>query len=501
MRLSVRLVATAVLAAAVAVPLQVVTAAPKAPLPFLVGAAKVSHDPPAPYDGTVCIGGYDLFCERKMERVLDPMFARAVAVTGDSGAGDTAILITTTSVGLFAAYKDEAGGGNGIYDIRQEIASRIPVPADAVVIQSDHSHAGPDTIGLWGGVPTWYLELQREAVVDAAVQAYEARQPARLSVASIQGPPTQSSYSTGPNAGHDDEFRLLTADDRKGRRLLTLVNYSPHATVLGSENKTGTSGDWTAWAAQEAEAAYGGFGIGAVGAIGSMDWNKVDGPMAAKEAEARERLRLLMATATDRLEPVRGSTVGVQSTFIREQLAQPVLGANFLPGIIGLTGYGRLQIDRAVTPPWFTGTMVGTYAGAVRLGDVFVATAPGEVFPRINDLLRGGGVEAQDHFFLGAANDFLGYMTDGAESYAQVLQEGAGYLAGCPEEALIGGDPACPDHWTLMVSPTMGTHVLCTMQNAAATLGFATGPRDSRCTDLTLLDGVAPPAEHPGRAA
>jgi hypothetical protein len=467
-----------------------------APAPFLVGAAAVSTDPPEPYDGSICIGGYGSFCTRAMKRVEDPMFARAVAVTGDGGAGETAIVITTTSIGLFAAYKDENGGGNGIYDIRQEVARRLPVPADSVVVQSDHSHAGPDVIGLWGGVPEWWMELQREAVVEAAVQAWSRREPAVLKVASVQGPPTKSSYSFGPGAERDDEFRLLVADAPDGDRLLTLVNYSPHATVLGSSNKDGTSGDWTAWAAQEAEALYGGFGMGAVGSIGSTDWNKVDGSQAAREAEARQRLRTLMARATDVLVPVRGSGVAVQSTFLREQLAQPVLAANFLPGIVGLLGQGELRIDRATTPPWYSGGLVGTYAGALRLGDLFVAVAPGEVFPRVNRILRET-VEAQDHFFLGAANDFLGYMTESEESYLQTLQEGATFLAGCPEEELIGGDPACPDHWTLMVSPTIGEHVLCTVQEAAQVLGLAAQPGE-RCPVLTALDGVAAPPEEPG---
>jgi hypothetical protein len=365
------------------------------------------------------------------------------------------------------------------------------------VVQSDHSHAGPDVIGLWGGVPEWWMELQREAVVDAAVQAYERREPAHLSVASVQGPPTKSSYSFGTNSERDDEFRLLVAESPEGERLLTFVNYSPHATVLGSSNKTGTSGDWTSWAAQEAEALYGGFGVGAVGSIGSTDWNKVSGSQDDKEAEARQRLRSLMATATQALVPVQGSTVAVQSTFLREQLTQPVLAANFVPGVVGLLGQGELRIDRDIRPPWYTGGFVGTYAGALRLGELFVAVAPGEVFPRVNRMLRES-VEAQDHFFLGAANDFLGYMTESEESYLQTLQEGATYLPGCPEEELVGGDPACPDHWTLMVSPTIGTHVMCTIQDAADTIGLTTGARNDRCAALTALDGVGAPPEAPG---
>ncbi len=469
--------------------------------PFLVGAATASAEP-TPAVGDVCIGGYDSLCGRKRITSHDPLTARAVAITGDAGNGKTAILVTTTGIGWFAAYKTEIGQV-GIYDARQMIAARIPVAADAVVVQSDHSHAGPDTIGLWGGVTPAYLALLRDAVVNAAVAAYNLREPAVLKVASIDGPPTKSSYSRGPNAGHDDEFRLLVADSPDGRRLLTLSNYSPHATVLGSSNKTETTGDWTAWAAQDAEQRSGGVGMGVIGSIGAMDWNKVSGNNAAKEAEAHQRLATMTLAATAALQPVNGSAVGVKQTYILEEVTQPVLQANAAPDVLTPLGRPGVRIDRSLLPPWRVGNAVGTFAGAVRLGDVFFATAPGEVFPAINDKLRSqigqGGVTAQDHFFMGAAADFLGYMSDGREAYQQVVTEGALFLAGCPEEAVVpDADSACPDHFILMVSPTIGTHVLCTVQDAARTLGFPTGPRDQACPELTARDGLAAPAEAPG---
>jgi hypothetical protein len=241
-------------------------------------------------------------------------------------------------------------------------------------------------------------------------------------------------------------------------------------------------------------------GMGAIGSIGSMDWNK-SGNMAARELEARQRIAYFLDQTTALLQSVTGSHVQVQSTFIREQLTQPILGANYAPGVLSLFGQADVRIDRAVTAPWLTGTVLGTYAGAIRIGDAFLATAPGEAFPRMNDILRAPGfVGAREHFFIGAANDFLGYMTDGADSYQQSAQEGLFYLGGCPEEAFYEGaqlpyDGACPDHWTLMVSPTMGTHALCTIHEAAATVGFAIGAERSGCAALTAGDGVGGPAE------
>lgn len=100
-------------------------------------------------------------------------------------------------------------------------------------------------------------------------------------------------------------------------------------------------------------------------------------------------------------------------------------------------------------------------AGAARIGDVFLAAAPGEMFPQAQFGFRGpDGVAAQAHFFLGAANDFLGYMAP-TDSFPQVTSEGTTYLGGCPEDHVhrsLGTphDDACTDHFILMATPVRG---------------------------------------------
>jgi hypothetical protein len=481
-------------------------AAAKKPAPaYLVGAAKASTDP-LPHHAALCLGGYSA-CPRgggrTMTGVKDPMFARALAVS--RGAGGM-ILVHTTNVGLFASYK--TAPGVGAYHLRQAVARRTGLPADQVVVQADHSHSSPDTIGIWGGVtPDWLEYLQAQAV-DAAVRAWEARQPADLFVATADGAGVQSLYDSGPNTETDDEFRMLWADDRKGRRIATLVNYSPHATVLGMSN-TRASGDWPEWAAQIAEQRFGGTGVAGVGTLGREDFGENDDGgsteaerLALAEADARGRLeRMIDAAAASGVRLAPGP-VGVRSVFLREQIGQPILALNHLPeGTIDAGGYD-LSLDREPAHPWVSGTVIGTYAGAARIGDVFFGMSPGEPFPEIQQYLReeGGVTGARVHFHLGAANDFLGYMARPVDHYPQVLQEGAGYLLGCPEEEIftragLPFDDACTDHWTLMVSPTIGTHVACTIQDAAGGLGFTRSHRDPACEGVTRTDGVAAPPE------
>jgi hypothetical protein len=464
------------------------------PPPFEVGAAKADANPPT--GQLLCLGGYGDCANgkgRTMTGIKDHLYARAIAI----GAGRNGmILVTTTNVGFFAAYK---APGVGIYHLRQAVAKRTGLSAGSVIVQSDHSHSGPDTIGIWGGVPTEYVKRMQDAAVDASVAAWRARVPADVFVGTAQGTGVTSSYRTGPNVGQDQELRLLWATSKAtGKRVGTYTNYSPHATVLGSSNKL-ASGDWPEWASQIAEARFGGTGVAGVGTLGREDFGT------KKEADARARLDMLMTRATDaarRVPPDAG--VAVRSTFIREPIAQPILELNQLPeGSVNMGGYD-LSIDRSTASPFNDGATVGTFAGAARVGDVFFGMSPGEPFPQIQFYLReqGAVTGTSAHFHLGATNDFLGYMVRPVDDYVQTFGEGAGFLLGCPEEEVFAAsgtayDPACPDHWTLMVSPTIGTHVACTIQNAANTLRFGSRTRDQNCAGTTATDGTGAPAEAP----
>ncbi|HJR46244.1 MAG TPA: hypothetical protein VJ927_11635 [Actinomycetota bacterium] len=485
------------------------------PAPFLVGAATALANPEL---GT-CLGGYDTFCSRNVKDIRDDLTTAAFAITGrNDGEANTVVIVKTTAVGLFASYKPEQGR-TGIYDVRQRIAEETGIPADQVIVTSDHSHAAPDTIGIWGGVSRSYMEKLARSIVDAAVEAYGKRQPAHLSVAAVQGPALDSSYDLGPtdDAAMDEEFRVLFAKAPDGSPIATLVNYAPHATVCG-ECDDRASGDWTAWAAQEISERGLGIGIGFVGALGATDWNKPSGSSDVKAAAARARINTLLDAALANPQPVTGDEVAADVVFIREKLAQPILAANYVPSGTLRCPFppgmheeqpcdgSEIRIDRDTRPPWLTGSVLGTYFGAVRIGDVFFSTMPGEPFPQLQDALRDTVTGASKHFLLGAANDFLGYMVADDEQYQQSLEEGATYLGGCPEQELQDGagmphDGACPDHWTLMVSPTIGRHGVCTIQDAAERLGFGVTERSDRCGALTALDGQQAPEEHPGGGA
>src|SRR5258708_19104026 len=148
--------------------------------------------------------------------------------------------------GTFTADKQ---GPYGIYDIRQQVSKDTGVPVEMVVVNSDHSHAGPDLIGLWGGVPVSYLQYLHDQTVKALDEAYHRRVPAQLLVGSdtpTMPTPTIGGYLPGTatpgeflvhshfgadtltgydNGAVDTQLRVLQAVNEAGEMLGTLINY------------------------------------------------------------------------------------------------------------------------------------------------------------------------------------------------------------------------------------------------------------------------------------
>ena len=126
----------------------------------------------------------------------DGVHSRSLAVSDGTS---TIVLAQIETQGFFNAYKQGPFGENEIRkDASAEIAKEAadaqaakshgkparvaPAPTPSqIVVDSDHSHGGPDTAGVWGGVPTSYLKLVHDQTVKAIVEAWQQMRPSVLS--------------------------------------------------------------------------------------------------------------------------------------------------------------------------------------------------------------------------------------------------------------------------------------------------------------------------------
>jgi hypothetical protein len=378
--------------------------------------------------------------------------------------GDGKHAIVTAQIetqGYFLAYKN---GDYGIVDIRREAAADVAalqaaqhtagindLPARAIVVDSDHSHSGPDTAGVWGGVPTAggptgadtsatvppdldYLKLVKDRTVKAIVDAWKALQPVDLFYGTrpvgVNGAAYDSRYPAGfdklmnnqydddpNNQVVDDELRVIQA--RKpitGEPVMTYVNFSAHPDVLGSDNKL-VSGDYIG-PLSEMLAKNGGVGFAQVATLGREQPSrggdcKPEELLTPSEPNDQCRLRQYAARVAKRADeaialaqPITGpKLVALSSYFLTDAATNAlIMGLDyggFAPGV---------PLMRAQTPPWETGNVMGTTMFSGRIGNVVISGNPGEPYPQILQRVRDVVKDKQGYLSLGTAGDFLGYI-------------------------------------------------------------------------------------------
>jgi len=457
-----------------------------------VGFAKELLDPdPADVAArTVHLGGYGLFPTRATTGPMilpdgspEHLYVRAMAIVNRRG--QALLLADIENQGTFTAYKQCACG---IWDVRRQVAADRHVPAESIVVNSDHSHSGPDLIGLWGGVPVRYLQYVRDQTIRALEEALDTATPAHLLAGAsipVVPPEAEGGYVHGSATpgeplvhsqfgqdrvtGHDEsavdtELRVLQAVTPGGHLLGTLVNYAAHATVTGSGN-LGYSADWPGWVARKTEQALGEpVAVTMVADVGrSQPPRPISDASCGKpghigcegdKLDTYSRLVLpFVLDAVVHAAPVAGDVVGNREVLTREEAVNAALLGVSYSGEVPVNGYGAY---RGTTPPWATGTVIGTFVSSHRVGDVLLTAAPGEAYPDIRFALQRSVAGYSRLFTFGLANDQLGYLIAPSSEYPWIASSQPGN-----------------DNAFFNVSPTYGDHVLCAQTSAAVALGFA----------------------------
>ncbi len=165
------------------------------------------------------------------ERANDPLYARALYLCSDSD-----LLIVACDLCLM--------GPGQAAELRARLASETGVSAERIAVTCIHTHSGPDT-GLMqflsgqplpGHVPPIF-----DAVVAAGVQAFQAAEPARLSIG--HGTARIGRNRRRLDGPVNEDILSLRLDRADGDPLALAYTYGCHPTALGHENLA-YSADW-----------------------------------------------------------------------------------------------------------------------------------------------------------------------------------------------------------------------------------------------------------------
>jgi hypothetical protein len=437
---------------------------------YRVGAAKADITPVS-LTG-VYNGGYGIGPVHPAKSVLRPIYARAIAIR--DRAGRQVVIEALDLQGHFLAYQQ---GPYGFADMASDIQRRLGIPADHLIIQSTHTHNGPDDLGVWGGVPDSYLQRVKQQAEAAIVAAVRSERPARVRFGTANMTGFSGTFGSDTDSTHtgdqrdyplDNQLRVLQAVGARGNVIATLVNYSSHPTVYGPLDKI--SPDWPGATATFLEhdergippaVHYGYPGSVAVvttGAVGHA-WPaaaprgtdpKVDPSPKSDNGPADifgNAVARMAMSALSRPAYVTGSRVAGASRDVDVANGNPVLLAfEAAPA----PGY---HIMRAYTPPWGYGDVFVTRTVALRIGQLVYFSSPGEAYPSIEASLARE-VHSRLAFISSLAEDQLGYVEEVAD---------------------YNGAAQCSttDEWFFTISPLFGTDLLSAARANAQALGFA----------------------------
>ena len=256
-------------------------------------------------------------------------------------------------------------GPYGLVDMRKEVERRTggALRAEHVVIQSNHSHSGPDALGVWGGVPDEYRKLRRrpdrrrdrrgvramragQALLRDRARARPALEPVRLRRGQ-QGRRLRRARAAGARRRRQaarDAAELLRAHDRARAR-----------------GNTKVSGDWVQAANPLLEQRFGGEAVTVVGTLGRTqpaDRGCSDPARRPGTRRTSARSTHYAARVVDRrgrgaanAQPLGGDPVVAARSYLVQDVATNA------PARASCTRAAPLgaPLNRSLTPPWLTG--------------------------------------------------------------------------------------------------------------------------------------------------
>ncbi len=386
--------------------------------------------------------------------IHDNLYARCLAL---DIARQKLVLCSVDLIGLF--YDD-------VLTIRREFARSTPSPA-LLIVAATHTHAGPDTLGLYGpkplesGTDPGYLAWVDQRVAATAVVAVRHLQPATLELARDDYPLLGLLQGVDRPPIVKDPFlfvmRLVALSNRQ--TIATVVNWSDHPEVLSRKNTEITS-DYPHWVRDYLESRLGGTAIffsGSIGKVSPLGQVSLVDPDTGKIAEdGTWRKAELLGTEIGRLaqralasaRPVNIGSLSIQSRTVFVPLDNPIFRAAIAAGVFAkrrplytngkidpatemrdLPGLGRVKYAMGRDIQTEVDYIQLRSAGATVAG---IVTVPGEIYPELvnGGIARYAGADfpsapfepvLREHlksnyqFILGLGNDEIGYLIPKAE--------------------------------------------------------------------------------------
>lgn len=323
---------------------------------------------------------------RRAESIHDDLFARALAIS----AGQTTLMLCSVDlIGLFAP------------DVEQ-IIRQVNRPDVHIILAATHTHHGPDTAGLWGldettrGVDEVYMAELRQRVVDTLLGALADLKPASALKSGSVFVRGVAKNARNPEI-LDEELTVLQFLDETGKPLASLFNFPCHPEVLWEHNPHITS-DYPGYLRTRVENRTGAPCLFFAGSLGGM----MTPDVVEHSFEECEEMGMALAHAgletLELAEIMPVETISVQKAQFKAKLTNPLYKFAFwrklLPDVRDRKGNVNSEVN------------------LLKIGDLWLATVPGELLPKLGLEIKAQLTEAGARVagVIGLANGWFGYI-------------------------------------------------------------------------------------------
>lgn len=338
--------------------------------------------------------------KRQAKSVHDPLYASAIALSNGSKKG---VMVALDAIGFMH---------NDILDIRAQVQKELGL--DFVLISSTHSHEAPDLIGIWGpsftktGVDSKYLSMVKEQTAKAIRTAVGRLEPVQVRRMELNNVGADVLVDTRMPQVFDSNVRVLRFVQPSSQQTLgMLVTWANHPEVLWNANTALTS-DFVHYlrAGIEEGIVYdnatlkpgvGGQVVYINGAIGGLMTTLDDTPVVDNVLNQTlvtpsfEKARTVGYRIS---EAVLAGISSGQEQEITENTLNWTAKSILLP--VDNVKFRAAALLRIIRRKFESGFKTRSEVGLLQLGDVWIGTIPGELYPEI----ANGGVETPE------GNDF-----------------------------------------------------------------------------------------------
>jgi len=345
------------------------------------GAAKINIKPPTNI-GDLYIAGYMAMEAPKIKGVHDPIFCRAIILNDGK---QKIALVSVECIGLLADFIDVVKKRLEAYDFEKH----------QIFIFATHTHAAPDTMGLWGpligisGINKKYMNFLSDSIEKAVIEASSNLKPSEIFLSQTKVEGLIENYRDAREVNSKLKILKILSD---GKVIASLWTYSAQPEITDRENIS-ISGDYPGLVSDMIEKEFGGVSAFALGLCGAQSPIYCEAGNEKMEEFASRIFSAIKQVFTE------GKKIENTPIELRERkIKLKIENEDFL--LLFQLGIFTRDLDE---------NSAYTTLSKVRIGNLHLIHIPGEPFPSLFSKIINDHPD-KELMFISQSNDSVGYF-------------------------------------------------------------------------------------------